>query len=214
MDKSNQRFNQIYNKKLPEDIPWNALDLPTAIKDLIEKNTINPCKTINIGCGLASYSRELAKMGFEITGVDFSDVAIEKANELATRQNLTIEFFVADFTQKLQLNLSEFNFAFDYSLLHHIFPEDRKRYIRNVNMLLNKNAFYLSITFNEEDDYFEGKGKYCKTPTKSVLYFSNTDEIQELCSPLFHILQLKNITIPGKNGNHRAYYALMQKNKS
>ncbi len=211
MNKSNQRFNQIYSNQSPEDIPWNALELPIAIKDLITKKTINPCKTIDIGCGLGNYSRELTKMGFEMTGVDFSNVAIEKAKELANKNKLSIDFLVADFTQKLKLNLSEFDFAFDYGLLHHIYPKDREMYVNNVTNLLNKSAYYLSIAFNEEDNYFEGKGKYRQTPTGSVLYFSNTDEIQELFSPLFHIIDLKNITIPGKNGNHRAYYALMQK---
>tara|TARA_R110001583_G_scaffold47611_1_gene149051 strand:+ start:6378 stop:7016 length:639 start_codon:yes stop_codon:yes gene_type:complete len=211
MKKSRQRFNQIYSEQSPEIIPWNTLGLPITIKELITKKIVKACKAIDIGCGLGNYSRELAKVGFEMTGVDFSNVAIEKAEKLANKDNLSIEFLVADFTQELKLNLPEFEFAFDYGLLHHVFPEDREIYARNVAKLLNENAFYLSIAFNEEDDYFEGKGKYRQTPTGSVLYFSNTDEIQELFSPLFHILDLKNITIPGKNGNHRAYYALMQK---
>jgi 2-polyprenyl-3-methyl-5-hydroxy-6-metoxy-1,4-benzoquinol methylase len=211
MKKSNQRFNQIYSEQSTENIPWNSLSLPVVIKDLITNKTINPCKTIDIGCGLGNYSRELAKVGFEMTGVDFSNVAIEKAKKLANKDKLSIEFLVADFAQEFKLNLSEFDFAFDYGLLHHIFPDDREMYARNVAKLLKVNAFYLSIAFNEEDNYFEGKGKYRETPTGSVLYFSNTDEIQELFSPLFHILDLKNMTIPGKNGNHKAYYALMQK---
>ena len=211
MKKSNHHFNQIYSEQSTENIPWNALSLPVVIKELITNKIVKVCKAIDIGCGLGNYSRELAKVGFEMTGVDFSNVAIEKAKKLANKDNLSIEFLVADFAQEFKLNLSEFDFAFDYGLLHHIFPDDREMYVRNVVKLLNKNAFYLSIAFTEEDDYFEGKGKYRETPTGSVLYFSNTDEIQELFSPLFHILDLKNMTIPGKNGNHKAYYALMQK---
>ncbi|MRT92729.1 class I SAM-dependent methyltransferase [Ancylomarina sp. 16SWW S1-10-2] len=168
-------------------------------------------KAIDIGCGLGNYSRELARMGFEMCGIDFSNVAIERAKALVSKDNLSIEFLIADFTQEIILHLSEFNFAFDYGLLHHIFPKYREVYARNVAKLLNINAYYLSIAFSEDDDYFGGKGKYRKTPTGSVLYFSNTNEIKELFSPLFHIRDLKNITIPGKNGNHRAYYALMQK---
>ncbi|WP_372643842.1 class I SAM-dependent methyltransferase [Ancylomarina sp.] len=160
MKESNERFNRIYSEQSPENIPWNALSLPIAIKELITNKIVEACKAIDIGCGFGNYSRELAKVGFEMTGVDFSNVAIEKAKKLANKDNLSIEFLVADFTQKLNINLSEFNFAFDYGLLHHIFPQDRKMYARNVAKLLNENAFYLSIAFNEEDDYFEGKGKY------------------------------------------------------
>ena len=211
MGKSSQRFNQIYSEQAPENIPWNSLEMPDAIQDLIKSKSIKACKAIDIGCGLGNYSRELSRMGFEMTAVDFSSVAITKAQELADKEQLSIEFLLVDFTKELELNLSEFDFAFDYGLLHHIYPEHREMYVKNVAKLLNKNAYYLSIAFNEEDAYFEGKGKYRETPTGSVLYFSNTNEIQKLFSPLFHILDLKNITIPGKNGNHRAYYAFMQK---
>ena len=211
MSKSNQRFNQIYGEQTPESIPWNSLELPITIQELITSKIIKACKAIDIGCGLGNYSRELSRMGFKMTAIDFSNVAINKAQNLADKEQLSIEFLVADFTQELELNLSEFDFAFDYGLLHHVYPKHREVYARNVAKLLIENAYYLSIAFNEEDAYFEGKGKYRETPTGSVLYFSNTDEIQKLFSPLFHILELKNITIPGKNGNHSAYYALMQK---
>ena len=211
MSKSSQRFNQIYGEQSPESIPWNSLELPSAIHELVSNKLIEACKAIDIGCGLGNYTRELSRMGFEMTGVDFSSAAIEKAQKLAMEEELSIEFLIADFTKELYLNLSNFDFAFDYGLLHHVYPEQREQYTCNVAKLLNTNAYYLSIAFNEEDAYFEGKGKYRETPTGSVLYFSNTLEIQELFSPLFHILDLKNITIPGKNGNHRAYYAFMQK---
>ncbi|MGZ2369340.1 class I SAM-dependent methyltransferase [Ancylomarina sp. YFZ004] len=211
MNKSSQRFNQIYGEQSPESIPWNSLELPSVIHELISNKLIEACKAIDIGCGLGNYSRELSRMGFEMTGVDFSSVAIEKAQKLAKEDKLTIEFLIADFTKELNLSLSNFDFAFDYGLLHHVYPEYREMYASNVAKLLNTNAYYLSIAFNEEDAYFEGKGKYRETPTGSVLYFSNMVEIQELFSPLFHIMDLKNMTIPGKNGNHRAYYALMQK---
>lgn len=211
MDKSSQRFNQIYREQSPDFIPWNSLELPNSINNLIQNKQVTPCIAIDIGCGLGNYSRELSKLGFKMTGIDFSSVAIEKAQKLAEKEKLTIEFIIADFTKAVEQNLSGFDFAFDYGLLHHIFPEDRKLYINNVINLLNPKANYLSIAFCEEDNYFEGKGKYRETPTGSVLYFSNTDEMQKLFSPFFHILDLKNITIPGKNGNHRAYYAFMQK---
>ena len=211
MNKSSRRFNQIYGEQSPDLIPWNSLELPKSIDDLIQNKQIIPCRAIDIGCGLGNYSRELSKLGFKMTGIDFSSVAIKKADELAKNEKLSIEFLITDFTKEVELKLSGFDFAFDYGLLHHIFPEDREVYINNVVKLLNPKANYLSIAFCEEDNYFEGKGKYRETPTGSVLYFSNTDEIQELFSPFFHILNFKNITIPGKNGNHRAYYAFMQK---
>lgn len=211
MNKARQRFNQIYGEQSPESIPWNSLELPSAIHQLISDKIIAGCKAIDIGCGLGNYARTLAQLGFEMTAIDFSEVAIDKAKILAKEEELNIEFHVTDFTKSIKLNESSFDFAYDYGLLHHIFPENRKVYVENVIHLLKSKAFYLSIAFSEDDAYFEGTGKYRETPAGSILYFSNLKEIEELFSPYFTILDLKKITIPGKNGNHQAYYAFMQK---
>lgn len=38
-------------------------------------------RLLDIGCGVGSISLELQKKGFDVTGIDFSEVAIEKAKE-------------------------------------------------------------------------------------------------------------------------------------
>lgn len=147
-------------------------------------------------------------MGFDMTCIDFSDVAIEKARKLAEKEGLSIQFYIADLCKDLELEIPPFDFAFDYGLLHHIFPEHRELYAKNVAKLLNPGAFYLSVAFSEEDDCFEGKGKYRKTPLGTELYFSNKAEIEKLFSPIFNIINLI-----GKKSNHKAVYALMRKKK-
>ncbi len=52
-----------------------------------------------------------------------------------------------------------FDFAYDWELLHHIFPEVRETYIHNVHRLLNPEGRYLSVCFSEKSPEFGGTGK-------------------------------------------------------
>ena len=94
-----------------------------------------------------------------------------------------------------------FDFAYDWEFLHHIFPEDRETYIRNVHKILNPGATYFSVCFSEEDPQFGGTGKYRKTRIGTTLYFSSESEIRELVSPYFTIRELKTIEVGGKFGS-------------
>jgi len=104
-----------------------------------------------------------------------------------------------------------FDFAYDWELLHHIFPEDRKTYINNVHRLLNPEGIYLSVCFSEKSPEFDSAGKYRKTPLDTVLYFSSESEIVSLVEPLFEIEELETVEIEGKYGPHIAVYAFLRK---
>ncbi len=120
-------------------------------------------------------------------------------------------FFIGDILNDLE-NLGEtFDFAYDWTLLHHIFPEERNRYVRNVYEILNPHGKYLSVCFSEKDTFFEGKGKYRKTPLGTTLYFSSEEELRVLFESYFKIEELNTIEIKGKFGPHIVNYAFMIK---
>lgn len=61
-----------------------------------EINKDKNCKILDIGCGTGRHDVELAKRGYDVTGIDLSPSMIEKAKENARRANVNIEFNVAD----------------------------------------------------------------------------------------------------------------------
>jgi len=66
--------------------------------DFIEKE-IKSDKTLTIldvGCGTGRHSIELAKRGYTITGIDFSDSQLKRAREKAKSENLEINFYRQD----------------------------------------------------------------------------------------------------------------------
>jgi 2-polyprenyl-3-methyl-5-hydroxy-6-metoxy-1,4-benzoquinol methylase len=68
----NQLWQQIYSETPPADIPWNIEIPPKALVGLVESGRMQPCKTIDLGCGAGNYAIYLASAGFDVTGVDIS----------------------------------------------------------------------------------------------------------------------------------------------
>ena len=101
--------------------------------------------------------------------------------------------------------------AYDWELLHHTYPEKRKKYVENVYRILNPRGNYLSVCFSEKDPQFGGSGKYRETPLGTILYFSSENESRDLFEPYFNIKELKTIKISGKFAPHLANYAFMEK---
>ena len=77
--------------------PWEGADR-VELRALIRDGTCAPAtlrrpgtpaaRAIDLGCGAGGVTCELAEAGFDVTGVDFSGVAIRKARRLAARRGL------------------------------------------------------------------------------------------------------------------------------
>lgn len=202
-----KQMDQIYRHVPLEKIPWNISDPPQILVDAIDTGKISPSKTIDLGCGAGNHALWLAKQGFDVTGIDISREAISIAKEGATREGVNVSFEVIDMLNSIEPLESVFDFAYEWEVLHHIFPDDRSRYLRNVHALLRPRAIYLSVCFNENDPAFGGKGKYRETPLGTTLYFSSLDELEELFSILFEIEDLYTTEVLGKYGSHNVNIA-------
>ena len=201
----------VYQKVPTSEIPWNVEDPPKILIDLVEKGRIKPCRCIDLGCGTGNYSIYLARNGFGVTGIDISPSAIGIAKENARGKGVRCHFIVADVLSARDQIQGTFDFAFDWVVLHHVFPQKRRRYVESVFSLLNPGGIYLSVCFNDKDTEFGGKGKYRHTPLGTHLYFSSEQELRRLFQRFFRITELSTINLAGKKSSHSANYALMEK---
>jgi len=200
---SKEIFEEIYEKT--ED-PWTKTQPPEELIKLVESGKIKPCKTIDIGCGRGFYSAYLASKGFDVTGIDFSEKAIQYANE----QGVNVKFIAMDVADLSKLR-EKFDFVLEWGVLHHIMPPQRQKYVKDVANLLNKGGKYLSLCFNEQSSGFGG-GKYRTSLLSTKIYFSSQSELRELFEPYFHIIEAKIITMGGGKGqSHIGNYFFMEK---
>jgi 2-polyprenyl-3-methyl-5-hydroxy-6-metoxy-1,4-benzoquinol methylase len=204
--------DEIYSNIPLQEIPWNIENPPEALIQLIESGKVKPCSAIDLGCGAGNYAVYLAGKGFTVTGVDISETAIKYAKKNAKDKNVSCDFHRADVLGDLGKEVNKtFDFAYDWELLHHIYPENRNKYVENVQRLINPGGRYLSVCFNEKDVQFGGSGKYRKTQLGTILYFSSEDELRKLFGAYFKILEIKTFEIKGKTVPHIVTYALMEK---
>jgi len=204
-------MDRIYREVPLQTIPWNSETPPEILVDLVRNGKVKPCRAIDLGCGAGNNAIFLASAGFDMMGVDISSRAIEIARENAAMRGIRCTFLVADLLGDLHEIRDPYEFAYDGEVLHHIFPEDRERYVRNVHRILRPGGKYLSVCFSDEDPQFGGSGKYRKTPLGTTLYFSSEDELRDLFRPFFTIRSLTTREVPGKYGPHLAVCAFMER---
>ena len=204
-------MDEIYRNMSLENIQWNIKTPPGVLVDLLANEILQPCKTIDLGCGIGNYALYLATLGFDVTGIDISGIAINLAKENSKNKGVDICFQTANLLGDLDKFRDTFDFAYDWEVLHHIFPEHRKKYVQNVYQLLKPKGKYLSVCFSEKDKQFGGVGKFRKTRLGTVLYFSSENELKDLFKPYFKIKELKTIEIQGKTDFHQAVYAYMER---
>ena len=206
-----EQMEKIYGEMSPEEIPWNLETPPDMLAALVSGGLLPRSRVIEYGCGAGNSVVYFAKNGFDATGIDISENAIRLARRSAERAGVRCSFVVADVLGEIPELTTGFDFAYDWELLHHIFPEDREKYIGNVWRLLKPGGLYLSVSFSERSRQFGGVGKYRKTPLGTVLYFSSESELDLLLRKRFVVEELKTVDIPGKHAIHTAVYVRCRK---
>ncbi len=126
-------------------MPWDMGPREELVQ-LVEEGRINPCNAIDLGCGTGSNAVFLAQHGFNVTGVDFASSAIEKAKRKANTAKVDVEFVVDDLTN-LQKISGTFDFLVDYGALDDLTPNNRDRYVKNVQLLTHPGSRFLLWCF-------------------------------------------------------------------
>ena len=194
MEQSNtkEEFNAAYK----QGVPWTYTKPSKELIDLVKSGKVSPCKTLEVGCGEGYNSIYLASVGFQVTSIDWSDVAIQLSKQHAKEADVLMRL--------LQLNIAdldnmkeEFGFIFDWRFFHDIVdPAKREKYVLSVKNLLAKGGKYLSVSFSEKSTLF-GLGKIRRNPRFGIdVYFASMKELEKLFSKYFKIIEKKEIILP------------------
>lgn len=89
----------------------------------------NKGKLLDVGCGQGRDAIPLAKMGFEVTGIDNSRVGIEQLNKIASRDKLSLQGIVVDLYDYTNFK------AFDFILLDSMFHFGKREKEKETKLL-------------------------------------------------------------------------------
>ncbi|HUV42610.1 MAG TPA: class I SAM-dependent methyltransferase [Patescibacteria group bacterium] len=176
-------WEKYYQKTPLEKIPWQKTQA-SFFTEVIESGKINPCSTLDLGCGTGAKSIYLAKKGFKVTGVDISKTAIEHAKANAEKAKVKVEFIVADVTDLSFLDDKKFDFVLDWANLHGIPKNKRKKYVDGIIRHTKKGSKLLLRCFSKRGIEKE----FTHRPMGTIYLFSKKD-IEELFEKHFRILE-------------------------
>jgi SAM-dependent methyltransferase len=130
-----------------EPLPWDTGTPDPLLVEMIESRAITPGRALDIGCGTGTNAIFLAQHGFNVLGVDISEVAVNRARAKAQPR---CRFDVADFLVAAPTG-GPFDFVFDRGCFH-IFDDEseRSRFAHNVSSALAERGLWLSLIGSTE----------------------------------------------------------------
>ena len=133
--------------------PWD-IGPRQELVELVESGRLKPSRAIDLGSGTASNCIFLAQHGFDVTGVDFAQAAVDLGNKRAADANVQVNFIRDDLTN-LQNVRGTFDVLVDYGTLDDLKPPQRDRYVQNILPLTHAGTRYLLYCFEWEPRWYE-----------------------------------------------------------
>src|SRR5690349_11870900 len=97
--------------------PWDSGVPSQYLEGFITEGRVKPCRALELGCGTGTNAVYLAQQGFDVTAVDLSPIALERAREKAARAKVKVNFVEGDVTALPDLG-GTFPFVFDRGTYH------------------------------------------------------------------------------------------------
>jgi SAM-dependent methyltransferase len=102
------------------------------------------CKILDLCCGPGRHSLELARRGFQVTGVDLNDTYIAMASQDAASENLTgVEFLTSDMRAFRRTSAFDGILNMFTSFGYFSDPQDDRRVVENVFAGLKSGGWFL-----------------------------------------------------------------------
>jgi SAM-dependent methyltransferase len=136
--------------------PWDSVGVRKDLVELLESGRVDPeryPRTIDLGCGTGANVVHLAGLGFDSWGVDFSEIALKKAEARAAEAGVGATFVQGDLTADAIPGVEgPFDFIVDFGTLDDLKAESRQTMARTITRLSRPGTVFLEYCFYGETD--------------------------------------------------------------
>ena len=105
------------------------------------------CKVLDLGCGIGSISHKLSELGFDVTAIDFSEIAI---SELKSRSP-HIRALVHDMTETLPFGDGSFDLTIANLTLHYFNKKQTQEIISEIKRVLKPKGILIGAVISIEE---------------------------------------------------------------
>ncbi|NIP61531.1 MAG: methyltransferase domain-containing protein [Nitrosopumilaceae archaeon] len=192
-------WDDFYNETEVEDLPWFTKRLDFDLQIELKNRNLRSGRFLDLGTGIGTQAIALSNMGFDVTGADISEVAIEKAKKRSDKIN-----FVVDDILNTKLPDDSFDFIFDRGIFHLFDESDRTEFVNQIKRILNDDGIYFLKCMSIEEEEFSGDNAPHRLSKQQIIdIFGNDFDIEKIKPSIFEASNL--------DYNPRAWFAVMQK---
>ncbi len=160
--------------------PWDTGRVEKELPRVVEQYGIYPCRALEFGCGTGTNALWLAERGFRVTGIDLSQVAIERAKKAAVDIGIDAVFAVANIVIE-NIDNAPFGFAFDRGCFHSFDDSDEQQLcVQQLWRHLAEDALWCSLI-----------GSADAPPRDTGPPRHSAADVTAVVEPWFEILELK-----------------------
>lgn len=120
--------------------PWDTQITPPEVMEFIAQRA--PGKALDLGCGTGTNALNLARHGWQVTGIDFAPIAIRRARRKAAAAGLEIDFHAAD-VSNLSMLSGPYDYALDIGCLFTLDEKNRVKYADELARLVRPRGEYM-----------------------------------------------------------------------
>ncbi|MUM17588.1 class I SAM-dependent methyltransferase [Mycobacterium sp. CBMA271] len=135
--------------------PWEQTDPESEflrqLRGLLDQESAAvsmPATALDLGCGTGDHSIELAQRGWQVTGLDSVERAVQKARVKAYAAHVDAEFLQADVTNLPEAIGAGYRLVLDVGCYHGLAPHDRTAYAQQVTSVTDPGASLLMFAFS------------------------------------------------------------------
>jgi methyl halide transferase len=180
--------------------PWDTGRANSELVAFVEDGRLKPGTVLELGCGTGANAVYLARRRFEITAVDGSPLALERARLRAEQSSALVRFVLADVFD-FGRSAGRFDFVFDVGFYHFIRQTELSRFLDLLWWVTRPGSYYLTVAGSVGEQAEGGPPQVSE------------DEIRDELGRLFEICELRpsRLDSPNRAEGYQAWCCLMRR---
>ena len=180
--------------------PWDTGRPAAELVRMLDERSLKPGRVLEIGCGTGDDAICLARHGFEVTAVDSSPLAIERARVKLEETNEPVRF-VLDDVFEFAAAAGEFDLVYDAGFYHFIRLGDLNRFLDMLWRVTRPGSFYFALIGASGERARGGPPQVTK------------DDIHDELGRLFDFIHLRRFAFEGprRKRGYKGWSCLMQR---
>jgi len=138
---SSADWDGVYREGTPR---WDAGKPHAELVRVLDEYQLRPQTVLEIGCGSGADAVLLARRRFEVTAIDCSPIALERARLRAEQNDVLLRFVLGDI-HEFAANAGQFDFVYDAGMYHFVRETRLSRYLDVLWRVTRPGSYYLCL---------------------------------------------------------------------